>query len=571
MDEFQFIKSLDALLANDIVDETETARTEDILNNSTLVRGQGILSGPVAVETEWLPRTNISNTTVGPFSTFHPTTLMASINSTAQEPSLSAASYPQQYTSLINNSTYTNMHVEQPAGMLGTNTSTTVTLPAAAPSVQVLAVQKPTSSAVAMKEAVGKYLDPSMTAAPSGTTSVCSANSRCSSYGSSNKQKSISARSVGSTISTGTGIVSSRKRSRRKSSMAVSDSEDESSRRRSDRNLREQRRSQRVTEKIDELREVLAAASIRFKPDKFSTLVSVVEYVKQLQTRSTLLDSEHKKLLDTISRTNEMVNESYLPASMTGNGVSSSHSNDTVGCDTSLNAQPDSTVSNSSDIYNDDELVFVRNVDYRCIFDSCGMPLAVASIDGRLLDCNEEFVKLTGYRRNELLPTEYQQQAPAVIADEVLSSSGPSALPDVPISGGNDDLSNNLRTDVSNPTDITSSTNTGIYRKQEYGLQQDSDVKGSRKDCQTPTRNFSLFDLLSRKHMEEVFVSLSEMLKRPPRDKVGIGSVTIDDHWWGNVHLNRNTRLEIQMNISLVRSPQGRAKFFDCSLTPLAV
>jgi len=571
MDEFQFIKSLDALLANDIVDETETARTEDILNNSTLVRGQGILSGPVAVETEWLPRTNISNTTVGPFSTFHPTTLMASINSTAQEPSLSAASYPQQYTSLINNSTYTNMHVEQPAGMLDTNTSTTVTLPAAAPSVQVLAVQKPTSSAVAMKEAVEKSLDPSMTAAPSGTTSVCSANSRCSSYGSSNKQKSTSARSVGSTISTGTGTVSSRKRSRRKSSMAVSDSEDESSRRRSDRNLREQRRSQRVTEKIDELREVLAAASIRFKPDKFSTLVSVVEYVKQLQTRSTLLDSEHKKLLDTISRTNEMVNESYLPASMTGNGVSSSHSNDTVGCDTSLNAQPDSTVSNSSDIYNDDELVFVRNVDYRCIFDRCGMPLAVASIDGRLLDCNEEFVKLTGYRRNELLPTEYQQQAPAVIADEVLSSSGPSAFPDVPISGGNDDLSNNLRTDVSNPTDITSSTNTGIYRKQEYDLQQDSDVKGSRKDCQTPTRNFSLFDLLSRKHMEEVFVSLSEMLKRPPRDKVGIGSVTIDDHWWGNVHLNRNTRLEIQMNISLVRSPQGRAKFFDCSLTPLAV
>jgi len=199
------------------------------------------------------------------------------------------------------------------------------------------------------------------------------------------------------------------------------------------------------------------------------------------------------------------------------------------------------------------------------------MPLAVASIDGRLLDCNEEFVKLTGYRRNELLPTEYQQQAPAVIADEVLSFSGASAFPDVPISGGSNDLSINLRTDMSNPSDTTSSTNTGIYRKQEHDLQKDRDVKESKKDCQIPTRNFSLFDLLSRKHMEEVFVSLSEMLKRPPRDKVGIGSVTIDDHWWGNVHLNRNTRLEIQMNISLVRSPQGRAKFFDCSLTPLAV
>lgn len=542
MDEFQFIESLDALLANDGIDETEAVDATGEMANHV----QGMETGGG----EWLPIPITNNSSSGcntttvqdPFAQFFPTP------TTTASPQVAEDFYPQQYTSLVNNSTatYSNNHVEQQlagTGMLS---------PAA-----VLSRQIPTSSSLGMEVATVQAPLMTTVAPPSGPTtmSVCSVNS-----GTSKRTKGMSTsggRSVASATSAGTGgTSSSRKRSRQKesSSMAVSDSEDEGSKRRSDRNLREQKRSQKITEQIDQLREVLAAASVRFKPDKFSTLISVVEYVKQLQTRSTMLDTEHKNLLDTISRTNEMVNESYLPASATGGGGSSHSSGNKTDCDTSLNAQPDSAVSSGSDIYNDDEMAFVRNVDYRCIFDKCGVPLAVASIDGRLLDCNDEFLQLTQYSRKELLPVEYHQQASAVIADEVASSfsEDPSAFPDLPASNNDLSIIGSKTDDESNSivTTETATTTSMMHLKQDQGVQQDGGDEDKESteddDSQIPTRNFSLFDLLSRNHMEDVFVSLSQMLKRPPKDKVGTGAVTMDDHWWGNVHLNRNTNLEVR-------------------------
>ena len=88
----------------------------------------------------------------------------------------------------------------------------------------------------------------------------------------------------------------------------VSENEDEGSRRRQDRNVREQQRSQQITGQISGLKQVLEEANIQFKADKHSTLVSVVDYVKQLQERSRMLEGEHEKLQDTITKTTEMVN-----------------------------------------------------------------------------------------------------------------------------------------------------------------------------------------------------------------------------------------------------------------------
>ena len=78
--------------------------------------------------------------------------------------------------------------------------------------------------------------------------------------------------------------------------------------RRSERNAREQERSHKITERITELRKVLAEAGVHFKPDRYSTLVSVVSYIKTLQTRSESLDEEHRRLLDTISGADRLVN-----------------------------------------------------------------------------------------------------------------------------------------------------------------------------------------------------------------------------------------------------------------------
>lgn len=597
MDEFQFIESLDSLLSNEVIDEAQTGTINT--NNNTPVHGQGILSGPVSWgSTDWLPRTDVnagtgnsSITNVEPFGSFRaPAAQVSNDHPTDQRQSQMVTSYPSHpftATMIDNNCT--------------TQTKAHVTVQQARPRLDTISPSTITNVPVTARRGIkhrGGHSNPY-------------------SGGGDGDSASVSVRSVGSgttTGSAGTGTTSSRKRSRKRSSTEVSESEDDNTRRRYDRNRREQRRSQKITEQIDELRDVLAAASIRFKPDKFSTLISVVDYVKQLQARSTMLDMEHKKLIDTISRTNEMVNESYLPSSAGGGGGGGSiFSNDKIGSDLFLTAQPDSTVSSSGrhDIYNDDELVFVRNVDYRCIFDRCGMPLAVASIDGRLLDCNEEFVKLTGYEHKELLPNKHQKQQTSapIIADHVASTS--SAYPDVPVSHSD--------SSISTATNSITEGKRSPPEQDHNSVQDDNIVDDETVDeNQAPAINFSLFDLLNRNHMEEVFMSLSEMLKRPPREKVGPEAIIVDDHWWGNVYLNRSSQVEVRlsritlvantnlskvflpprkrklttrfvflllhaviflsffsskmrMTISLVRSPQGRAKFFDCSLTPLAV
>jgi PAS domain-containing protein len=167
----------------------------------------------------------------------------------------------------------------------------------------------------------------------------------------------------------------------------VSDDEGDTSKRKQGRNLREQQRSQKITQQIDNLKEVLASSNVSFKPDKYSTLVTVAEYIKQLQAKSAALDEEHKKLTTTISKTNEMIDDQYVPASTDGKDIPG-------GVDLG-------EATTKTDAFDG---VFVTNIDYKSVFGSCGVPLAVASIDGRFLDCNAEFLRLITYSREELLP-----------------------------------------------------------------------------------------------------------------------------------------------------------------------
>jgi hypothetical protein len=77
-------------------------------------------------------------------------------------------------------------------------------------------------------------------------------------------------------------------------------SEDE--RIRHDRNSREQQRSQQITTQIEELRRLLQSANVDVeKADKYSTLVTVGEYIKQLHDDAAELEAEHGRLVDTIT------------------------------------------------------------------------------------------------------------------------------------------------------------------------------------------------------------------------------------------------------------------------------
>lgn len=169
----------------------------------------------------------------------------------------------------------------------------------------------------------------------------------------------------------------------------VSDNEDEGSRRRQDRNVREQQRSQQITDQISGLKQVLEEANIQFKPDKHSTLVSVVDYVKQLQERSRMLEGEHEKLQDTITKTAEMVNSQNQALS-----ADQLLSNDLL------------TDGNTTSPFEEDSNVLVQGLDYRAVFGSFLLACSIASVDGRFLDCNKEFENVTGYNRHELFPSE---------------------------------------------------------------------------------------------------------------------------------------------------------------------
>lgn len=141
-------------------------------------------------------------------------------------------------------------------------------------------------------------------------------------------------------------------------------------RRRQERNLREQQRSYLISQQIKKLRDVLTESNVPFKPNKFSILVSVVDYIKSLQARSIMLDSEHQKLLDTIKGTNEMVNSGTVPEA----------------------SEKDSIEAESSKATS--ELLMVQGLDYKAVFEHCPFAIGVASLDGRILACNYAFESL---------------------------------------------------------------------------------------------------------------------------------------------------------------------------------
>ena len=156
--------------------------------------------------------------------------------------------------------------------------------------------------------------------------------------------------------------------------------------RRYDRNIREQQRSFKISQQIKELRNVLAESNIAFKPNKFSILLNVVEYIKQLQSRAIMLDAEHRKLISTIKSTNEMVEAGHNPEE-----------------EAAAAAAATAKDKHGQSVGNDADMLFVQGLDYRGVFDQCSAALSVAALDGRILACNNEFATVSGFTRQQLL------------------------------------------------------------------------------------------------------------------------------------------------------------------------
>lgn len=184
---------------------------------------------------------------------------------------------------------------------------------------------------------------------------------------------------------------------------SISEDESEFQKRRRDRNMREQERSQRIAKQISDLKALLTISNVPFKPDKFSTLVSVHEYIETLQQRSALLDAEQKKLVDTITKSNELVNKSQHGAHAAATSTQDLSQQQSLQVSASGHAIIAPSKSNAHPSEEDEILVFVRGLDYKSVFSNIRIALSVTSIDGRLLNCNQEFIQICNMTRETLV------------------------------------------------------------------------------------------------------------------------------------------------------------------------
>ena len=313
------------------------------------------------------------------------------------------------------------------------------------------------------------------------------------------KKKGITLSSTVNKSSSSSSMPHSRKRrasNPNMSSLAISEDEEERKKRRNERNAREQERSHKISERVAELKSVLSEAGIHFKPDRYSTLVSTVNYIKALQVRSATLDDEHRKLMATIAGADKMVKSG--------------------GPDVVATTQTHSPVENASNSSDDEEfLVFVQGIDYKTIFASCGVALAIASVDGRFVDCNEEFLKITSYTRKELLGEDRrtsvlpypQDDSPPSPIGGTLGHQGQVVTVSTTTTTSNASSSSALKAAAANKTpDLHASTRT---------LSPPPSNRPPTEIHMRKQHHRSLFNLLGGEDMEAVYSAMSRMLRAP--------------------------------------------------------
>lgn len=174
-------------------------------------------------------------------------------------------------------------------------------------------------------------------------------------------------------------------------------------RKRHERNLREQQRSNRINQQIKELQDVLEESNVPFKPNKYSVLVSVTEYVKQLQAKAIVLDEEQHKLVSTIQKTNEMMNSTTSSQGIHDDTLVST-TNDMIRSSSSeINHSSPDIVSSNGD--NDDSTSIADAsslIDYSSLFRQCPIALGIAALDGRILESNVQLELLLQTSQDEM-------------------------------------------------------------------------------------------------------------------------------------------------------------------------
>lgn len=170
--------------------------------------------------------------------------------------------------------------------------------------------------------------------------------------------------------------------------------------RREERNMREKERSLKITQQIQELRDLLSLGGIIVpKGTKSTILTEAANYIRLLQQHQYRSEIDKAQLVQEVQRIgNGAIGEKAAYAirhAATQNGVSSM-ANLPEG--PVPNAEPPQSAGSTSDPLSDS----LCDREYRCVFNSCSVGMAIATMGGSFIDCNLAFTELASYTKQEL-------------------------------------------------------------------------------------------------------------------------------------------------------------------------
>lgn len=204
---------------------------------------------------------------------------------------------------------------------------------------------------------------------------------------------------------------------------------------REERNQREKERSYRITSQINELRTLLSAGGVIVpKGTKNAVLTEAANYIRDLQQRQYNSEIHRQQLIQQMQMIGSgqlgqqaanairhvaaqngvwsLGNFGGMPPrsamrSGSGEGVPSAVGQTTnisnASSDQSSNTGSNNGSSSSSPPAANNQLIKdIEDHDYRFVFNSCAIGMAIASMGGAFIDCNQLFIQLSEYSKQEI-------------------------------------------------------------------------------------------------------------------------------------------------------------------------
>lgn len=179
---------------------------------------------------------------------------------------------------------------------------------------------------------------------------------------------------------------------------------------REERNAREKERSFRISRQINELRALLSSGGVIVpKGTKSSVLTEAANYIRMLQQHQYRSEIDRHQLIQQM----QMIGAGALGPQAAGairhvavqNGVWSLGNFGGVPPRSAMsfyNPGSSSEVTNANPETDVRQIKEIEEHEYRHVFNSCAVAMAIASMGGAFIDCNELFCQLSQYTKQEV-------------------------------------------------------------------------------------------------------------------------------------------------------------------------